>query len=577
MKKGLKGSSKNRENMIFYTLMVIFVMIVFFIHSKPETPVEEKHIPKSKLRTAPVVESCLPNRIKEFNWKRNPNSIEIQIHTTDGNDIVSKDPYRDGNRVLKDGTTLFWNVSLNKDPHPDTIATACILAFMPHLSDCLVFPKPVSVYFVAQLEALNIKKQAGHNKEIRILSMVDSNLTPANKKLDYSFGMKGNTKSVVVWGGGSDSSGVAILLHDSILYHEEYLGKNDYLEPLDDKHGRALKGWRQRGRVVKIVKTNLRKMYGKGHWGMPWWGSVMVGSLLYAEANKLKSISTGTISDALFLASGFRGKNAPSITHLVKHGAPFVAKMCELAGIWYNQPNGPIGEWAGAKIIMVESKKTNTNVINDISYCDKHHGEHCNKCSKCARKEALLLAAAWEVSGIPPAEAIKLFPNNPEKPYMERYHHHYHWQEGQIPPPHHPKCGYYVSSRASFAKSLMKHHDFVDLKELPSKKILMDIDNILPKMDFTDSVSETLLQSTNRPAPFAAYLKRRYREYDIPVADAGSSQDINILKQMNSFSYQKLAEEALKSGMDPAVFKKEIGESHRKVETCHSPQVVKLS
>ena len=500
-----KKEFKKRENMTLYMFLALFVTFVFFIHSNPrrKPPFDEKSVPKSKLRTVAVKpeqesavqtvpddKSCLPNRIKTFSWKRNPNSIEMQIRTTDGTDIVSKDIYRDGDRVLKDGTILFWNVSLDKDPHPDSIASACILAFMPHLSDCLVFPKPVSVYFAAQLKALDVNKKAGHNKEIRILSVIDPSLAPANSKLDYSFGMEGNTKSVVVWGGGSDSSGVAILLHDSILYHEEYLGKNDYLEPLDDKNGRALKGWRQRGRVVKIVKTNLRKMYGKGHWGMPWWGSVMVGSLLYANANNLKSISSGTIAGSLYFHGGFKGKNAPSNAHLVKWGAPFVAKVCELSGIWYNQPNGPTGEWVGAKLIMQESKKTNTNVINDISYCDKHHGEHCNKCSKCARKEALLLAAAWEVSGISPDKAIKLFPNTPEKPYMERYHDHYHWHDGELPPYHHAKCGYFTTTRSSFAKSLLKHSDVGEFEELPSKNFLMDMDAIVGKLPFTDSVGE---------------------------------------------------------------------------------------
>ena len=47
------------------------------------------------------------------------------------------------------------------------------------------------------------------------------------------------------------------------MYHEQYSGKILPNDPFEDikYHGRALRGWRKRGRDVRVVPTNARMIY----------------------------------------------------------------------------------------------------------------------------------------------------------------------------------------------------------------------------------------------------------------------------------------------------------------------------
>ncbi len=511
-------------------------------------------------------ESCKPveGRINAFTWRRLANSFEIGAHMLNGKDSVMKDPYRNGDRTLKSGAVMYWNTTLSADPPGDALAVAAMFAFMPHLGPCIDFPFPVSTGLQDLLAKFNVAGTAGLPAGTKMrIGPIDPSLRLM--KPDETFGSPGNTKSVLVWGGGLDSSGVGVLLHDAVLVHEQYLGKTDSLDPFDDsgseKTGRALVGWRARGRDVRVVTTNCRDLYeGKKNWGMPWWGTVVAGSGILAAAEDLKSISSGSILASRFLhnGGGFTGcgsggcKDDNDFTALLKVGMAEV--LWNAAGLYYNQPLAVIGEFAGPRLLALEYKRTGANTLMDVGYCDKHHGEHCNKCDKCARKEMVLLTAMWKYAGTEPQEAIKMFPNAPQEPYQTRYRSHYNWDpKNKNPPSVHPGCDYIHGTRSMCAHTLLELLDTSGQQDNPHIPTREQLElKKFPKIEeqpFNEHVSETLLNMLNKPAPFATYLKDRFAEYGIHVIPAGTKEDKACLRALQNWSYSTLVKNALADGV----------------------------
>ena len=143
-----------------------------------------------------------------------------------------------------------------------------------------------------------------------------------------------------------------------------------------------------------------------------------------------------------------------------------------------------------------------------------------------------------------------------------------------MPPFQHPDCGYFITTRSDTANAL--NHENVERysEQLPSKKLMADIRSIVPELRFTKVVSETLLRSANRPAPFASFLKNRYVEYGIDVANAGTEMDEEIMASINTFSYPELVKTALSKNIQNSVFENEPGSSKKHVGRCHVQQTI---
>ena len=142
------------------------------------------------------------------------------------------------------------------------------------------------------------------------------------------------------------------------MFHEYYEHREGDNPPAGDPFlpdGRAVRGWRDSGRELHVVRTNSRSLYDKV-WGMPWWGTILAGPGLFASGHRLKAVTSGSMAETTYLNGG-KGMSESQRRAHTKSGfvAPsLVIQMYQSAGLWYVQPIGGLGQWGVAKLSVMQ-------------------------------------------------------------------------------------------------------------------------------------------------------------------------------------------------------------------------------
>lgn len=259
--------------------------------------------------------------------------------------------------TLVEDTLIIDYVSKNS-LHPDIIAAICITAFYPFIKYSATMPFPVSQKFADSLK-MNLLPQ--HDKidgvykavkEITITN-IDINLSP------YSNG----TNTVIAYGGGIDSTSIALLFPDFPLIHTNCNEKNAITQFI--------------GENVKnksfLIYSNCKELcIPKGF--TTFTNIFLVPLMLSADLN-IKNICCGEIIEASCLSNGL--KYFPQFNP-ERRNRWF--RFYNNIGINTFSPTAGCSELITSKIIVKHKLE------DKVLYCELDNGYPCHKCTKCFRK-----------------------------------------------------------------------------------------------------------------------------------------------------------------------------------------------
>lgn len=240
--------------------------------------------------------------------------------------------------------------------HPDIIAAICIFAFYPFIDKQITFPEAVSKNFSNCLKYDILPK---YNKRI-IVS--DFDVTNIDEKLTSFKDLNYNNYSLA-FGGGMDSSAIALILPDVPIIHLKVRNNDNEVEKFINNNLKNNK---------YIVSSNIRQLTKPN--GFPLWASCFIGNLILACDLKTGKMITGTILGSSCLQNG-KGY----FTNCCKMTNRFDLFLRKL-GVTPVYITGGCSEIITSKIIY------DNNLSKSVLFCEKNNGRPCYKCTKCFRK-----------------------------------------------------------------------------------------------------------------------------------------------------------------------------------------------
>ena len=331
--------------------------------------------------------------IGHFTYKQTAEWISFTAHLNDASaDSFGEQPYPHGKGSWTiRNRTLVVRLALRNQLHPDIVAFVCFMTWQDWLGPSVAFPKPVSSRLV---EAVHILKP---NLGVR---NVNSALEPYANKAPPN-------ELILSFGGGHDSSAVALLFKESVLVQN--IQKQDPLKNWRDiPHAleEAAAFWRKRNKGFLFAPTNSRFMGSR--YGLLHWMSILVPAFLLAADQGKYGVLTGSNMASSLLFDGER-----SVSRRLAGGKPFAWQVAfERAGI----PVMHAG--LGVSVILAAKLVIQHGAVHHSFYCNSgKDGKWCHRCEKCLRKE-LAVRAACELSGLDVFNAT-MIPRTPS--WTERY------------------------------------------------------------------------------------------------------------------------------------------------------------
>lgn len=255
-------------------------------------------------------------------------------------------------------TKLTFDFVPKENLHPDIIASICIFAFYPFIKNEITFPYPVSVNFSESLKydiLPKFEKESLKFMDVFKITNVDKNITAFKD-------ISNNTNWSIAFGGGMDSTAIALLLPDIPLVHLKIREDNE-IEIFSKK---------ELTNDLYCISSNIKKITKPN--GFPTWASCFLGNMLLASELKTNKMITGTILESSCLQNG-RGyfENCCKMTNRFDL---FLKKI----GLLPVYITGGCSEMLSSKIIF--EKKLSQKVL----FCERNNGKPCRKCTKCFRK-----------------------------------------------------------------------------------------------------------------------------------------------------------------------------------------------
>ena len=284
--------------------------------------------------------------------------------------LIAQYPY---NSIKLINNTFKINYVSKKKLHPDIIGAICITAFYPFIKYSATMPFPVSKTFAEGLQ-MNILPQHhkinGIYREYRPITItnIDNNLKP----------YKNGENTVIAYGGGMDSTAIALLFPDFPIIHCSNINDN-----LETKNVMKLFVKENLKNKAYIIDSNCKELCKPG--GFTTFTNIFLIPLILSADLNIKNICYGTIIGASCLSNGtkyypqFNPKKLNRWIQFYSH-----------IGLNMFSPIAGCSELITSKIIYKH------NLINKVLFCEKNKGYPCHKCTKCLRKLLELVYHGYE-------------------------------------------------------------------------------------------------------------------------------------------------------------------------------------
>jgi hypothetical protein len=266
---------------------------------------------------------------------------------------------------LINNTLIIDYVSKNK-LHPDIIGAICITAFYPFIKYTATMPFSVSKKFKTGLQ-MDILPQHdkidGVYKAIKPITItnIDENLKPYNN----------GKKTIIAYGGGIDSTAIALLFPEFPLIHTLSCNKPHITNVMKKFIKENLKN------ESYIKFSNCRELCNPS--GFTTFTNIFLLPLMLTADMNIRNICCGEILGSSCLSNG--KKFFPQFNPLRRNRW---IRFYNYIGINIFSPIAGCSELITSKIIY------KYNLSNKVLYCETNNGYPCLKCTKCLRKLLLL-------------------------------------------------------------------------------------------------------------------------------------------------------------------------------------------
>jgi hypothetical protein len=251
-------------------------------------------------------------------------------------------------------TTLRIGYVSNKPLHPDIIAAICVTAFYPFIKTSVAFPTHVSAHFASSLSG-NV---------LPAFSLIDGSYKPTNdihvRGVDPTLeSYRGGDKTVCIYGGGCDSTAIALMFPEFPLIH---MVRDKTVSRVKDFVNRNLKN------PYHEVTVNCWDLTKPG--GFTGWTNIVLGALIMAADLEIRHVTFGSILESSTLYGGL--KYCPAL----KNWPLFY----EHIGLTFFSVVGGVSELLTAKVLV------EVGLAEKPLFCEANNGGACIRCIKCMRK-----------------------------------------------------------------------------------------------------------------------------------------------------------------------------------------------
>lgn len=246
-----------------------------------------------------------------------------------------------------------------KQLHPDIIAAICITAFYPFIKYSATMPFPVSTQFADSLKLLPQHDKIGGVytavKEITITN-IDPTLKP------YT-----GTDTVIAYGGGMDSTSVALMFPDFHLIHTTNRSHTSVMQQFTN----------QLSNTSFLIDSNCTELCRPG--GFTTFTNIFLVPLMLSADLNIKNIMSGEILESSCMSNGT--KYFPQFNPTRRNRW---MQFYNHLGIHVFSPIAGCSELITSKIVF------HHNLSDKVLWCESNAGYPCHKCTKCLRKLLLL-------------------------------------------------------------------------------------------------------------------------------------------------------------------------------------------
>lgn len=243
--------------------------------------------------------------------------------------------------------------------HPDIIAAIFVTAFYPFIKYSATMPFPVSQRFADSLK-IDILPQHdkidGEYKPVKEITItnIDSSLEPYNN---------GKT-TVIAYGGGMDTTAIALLFPDFPLIHT-----NNRVENKNGMKG-FLDNLKNKSYIIDSNCTDLCKPCG-----FTTFTNIFLSVLILSADLNIKNICCGEILESSCLCNG------------LKYFPQFNPKRRNRWMRFYNNIGINVFSLTAGCSELITSKIVFDHKLSDkVLFCQSNKGYPCYKCKKCFRK-----------------------------------------------------------------------------------------------------------------------------------------------------------------------------------------------
>ena len=287
--------------------------------------------------------------------------------------------------------TLIINYVSKKELHPDIIAAICLIAFYPFIKYNVEMPFPVSKTFATGL-LMDILPQ--HD-------IVDNVYRATNhiviKNIDHSLDAYKGEKTVISYGGGMDSTSIALLFPDFDIIHS--VNTNDNIECKQ-----IMKTFIQNNlkNNPHIINCNCKELSRPG--GFTTFTNIFIIPLILSSDLQISNIMCGEVLESSCLSNGI--KYFPQFdTNRRNRWMRFFQHI----GLNIFSPIAGCSELITSKIVVKDNLHTN------VLYCENDNGKQCLQCTKCLRKNLEIL-----YNGIDNIDVVNNFNKNKITEFLQK-------------------------------------------------------------------------------------------------------------------------------------------------------------
>tara|TARA_B100001287_G_C22686338_1_gene533911 strand:- start:6828 stop:8057 length:1230 start_codon:yes stop_codon:yes gene_type:complete len=249
-----------------------------------------------------------------------------------------------------------------KKLHPDIVAAICLTCFYPWIKYSATMPFPVSKTFALNL-GLDVLPQ---HEVIDGVYRATKPITITN--IDYNLEpYKGGSKTVIAYGGGVDSTSVALMFPDIPLIHSI-----NVCDVSKDKVKRFVE--KNLENSIYAIESNCKLLCKPS--GFTTFTNIFIIPLILSADLSISNVMCGSILGSMCLSNGI--KYFPQFNEIRRNRWERFYKQIGL-NIF-----SPI---SGCSELFTSKINYQCNLSDKVLYCEINKGEPCNKCTKCLRKQ----------------------------------------------------------------------------------------------------------------------------------------------------------------------------------------------